>query len=48
MYVCCEHWIGSRVDPEAGLDAVETRKISAPVQNRIPDHPVRNLDAVQT
>lgn len=48
MYVCCEHWIGSRAGPEAGLYTVETRKISAPVENTIPDHPVRNLDAIPT
>jgi hypothetical protein len=31
------HWIGSRVDPRAGLGAVAKRKsISAPAGNRIP------------
>jgi hypothetical protein len=36
------HWIGGWVDPRAGLDTVEKRKISCPCRKSKPGRPARS------
>jgi hypothetical protein len=35
----CTYWIGGWVDPRAGLNDVDKRKISCPARNRTPPDP---------
>jgi hypothetical protein len=38
------YWIGGRMDPRAGLDAVECIKIACPCRKSNPDRPAHSLN----